>query len=223
MSRVPMKVDGGPYGSKRTDVNYPSNSDKSKREASEPGKEPAKLAPVVKGKTVRKKKGFFSKAKDVFIGEDVENVGEYIMYDVVIPAVKNTIADLIIGSISMTLFGDAKHTTNTYRDKGKSYVSYNNYYKNKESGRQQRTVNKRAMHSFDDIILESKGEAEQVLDLMVDRVLDYDRASVANLYDLVNMNSTWQDHKFGWEDLSSAYVSRVREGYLLVLPKPIEL
>jgi len=39
-------------------------------------------------------------------------------------------------------------------------------------------------------------------------------------YELVGLDSTHTDHKWGWEELTGAGVSRIRGGYLLDLPEP---
>ena len=77
----------------------------------------------------------------------------------------------------------------------------------------------RARHDFDEIILETRGEAEEVLSHLVDLTIDYQQATVADLYDLVGITSNFTDNKYGWTDLRSASVTRVRDGYLINLPR----
>jgi hypothetical protein len=63
-------------------------------------------------------------------------------------------------------------------------------------------------------------EAEEVikrLDQLVDR---YGSASVSDLYDLVGVSSEFTDGKWGWVDLRGADINRIRQGYLLDLPRP---
>ena len=81
--------------------------------------------------------------------------------------------------------------------------------------RREPSLRNRSRHNFDDIILDSRGEAEEVLSHLVDLVDDYGMASVADLYDLVGITSNFTDNKYGWTNLSSASVSRVRDGYLI--------
>ena len=76
----------------------------------------------------------------------------------------------------------------------------------------------RARLNFDDIILESRGEAEEVLSHLLELVENYGVASVADLYELVGITGSFTDNKYGWTNLSTASVSRVRDGYLLNLP-----
>jgi hypothetical protein len=78
----------------------------------------------------------------------------------------------------------------------------------------------RAKHDFDEIVLDQRAEAEEVIDRLYDVVNKYEQATVADLYDLVGLSSTHTDHKWGWTDLRGAGVSRIRDGYLLDLPDP---
>jgi hypothetical protein len=78
----------------------------------------------------------------------------------------------------------------------------------------------RAKHNFDEIVLNSRVEAEEVIDRLYDVVSRYESASVADLYELVGLSSTHTDHKWGWTDIRGAGVQRVRDGYLLDLPSP---
>ena len=78
----------------------------------------------------------------------------------------------------------------------------------------------RARHNFDEIVLDERAEAEEVIDRLFDLVSQYESATVADLYELVGLASSHTDHKWGWTDLHGAGVSRIRGGYLLDLPEP---
>lgn len=56
---------------------------------------------------------------------------------------------------------------------------------------------------------------------MQDLIDTYGMVSVADLYDLVGINGSYTDNKYGWTHLRSADVQRVRDGYLLKLPKAL--
>lgn len=194
---------------------YPSNA----HTQGEEKKEEKKVEKIVKGHVVRKKKTLGKKVAETFLGDDTKSVGQYIIYDVLIPAAKETLSSMVSGGIEMLLFGETR-SHNTKRDKGKSYVSYSSYYKNDDRGRDRdRDRGARARHNFDDITLDSRGEAEEVLSALVDMIEDYGMTSVADYYELVGVESSFTDNKYGWYNLSNACVERVRGGYLIRLPK----
>lgn len=215
-----IKVDRGAYGTEIIQMDFPSNNHKKKKETIKPEK---KVEKVTSGKVVKKKKTLGKKITETFLGDNIESVSSYIIYDVIIPAAKNMISDTVSNGIEMLLFGQTRGSR-TRRDKGKSYVSYSNYYKYRDRDRDRQVSQRnRVRHNFDDIILESRGEAEEVLSHLVDLTEDYGMASVADLYDLVGVTSNFTDNKYGWDNLSSGRVVPVRGGYLLELPRPIVL
>lgn len=68
---------------------YASNSHKSKVSATQDASSKKVVNKVVTNAATVKKKNEIQKFTDVFISEDVENVKEYIVGDVLIPAIKN--------------------------------------------------------------------------------------------------------------------------------------
>ena len=212
-------------------LDFPSNSDKPKarRESQEPKRE--KQVAVVKGRVTKQKKSLGAKFSETVFGDDTKSVGDYIVYDVLIPAMKATMSDMVSGGIEMLLFGE-RRGRNTRRDGGKSYVSYSSYYgdgrRNNDRDNSDRGSNysrtSRARHDFDDIVFESRGEAEEVLSHLVDLTIDYGVASVADFYDLSGIESQFTDNKYGWTTLRDACTDRVRTGYVIRLPqaKPLD-
>lgn len=218
-----LKVETG-AGETKIKMTFPSNahSDKAtngKTVAANSKDEPKKVEKVIKGVVVQKKRSLGKRFMETFIGDDINNVGSYILHDVLIPAAKSTISDMVQGGIEILLFGERKGSR-TRRDNGRSYVSYNNY-----SSRDRREVSpqNRARHSFDELVFGTRGEAEEVLSHLVDLVDEYGQANVSDLYDLAGVTANFTDNKYGWTNLASASVSRVREGYVINLPKAILL
>lgn len=211
IKKEPMKVDEGAYGTRTVNMEFPPNSRKTRDEEK-------KVQKVIKGSVVTQKKSLGRKITETFFKEDIGSVSSYILHDVVIPAAKNTLSE----TVDMLLFGETRGSR-TLRDKGKSYVSYSSKYKEqrREPERKDAAYRNRARHNFDDIVLETRGEAEEVLSHLVDLTEDFGGARVADLYDLVGLESQFTDDKYGWMTLNTATVSRVRNGYLINLPKPI--
>jgi hypothetical protein len=203
---------------------FPSNSKLNKRESQPQQRvEDRKIEKVVTGTVRKQKRGLGKKLAETFLEDDTKSVGSYIFHDVLIPAAKAMISDMVGGGIEMLLFGE-KRGHNTRRDGGRSYTSYGSYYRSTDRDnrdRDKRDISRlgRARHDFDEIVLETRGEAEEVLSHLVDLTLDYNQATVADLYDLVGISGNFTDNKYGWTDLRSASVTRVRDGYLINLPR----
>lgn len=198
--------------------NYKPNSHKSK-EQQEPVPE-KKLEKVVQGKVTTKKKSEVSKLADIFVPGDVANVKSYVIMDVLVPAVKKAISDIVTNGIDMILYGESGRT----RKSGPaSRVSYSQYYDRDRVRRDREPVAPRANYSYNDILLDNRGEAEEVLARMDELVATYGMVSVADLNDLVGITGNYTDNNYGWTNIKSAYVQRVRDGYLLKLPRALPI
>lgn len=210
-------------------TNYPGNSHKAKAKAEtevSSEKTKPKVESVVTGKVVKRKKGLGRKFAETFTGDDAQSVGTYIFFDVIVPAAKAMISDAASQGVERLLFGESARgrTSRTGGRSGGSYTSYNKAYspnrEDRPSGPRQMSNRAQANHDFDEIILETRLEAEEVLDCMTDLIGKYDVATVADLYDLVDITGSFTDSKYGWTDLRGSSVSTIRGGFLLNLPKP---
>lgn len=203
---------------------YKPNSNKSKQiqEDIQPDKREAPKLVATSGVRIRKKSPG-RKFLESFIAEDAVSIKDYILYDVLLPAFKNTVIDAVTNSIQMVFWGENRRPGNSSRMGGRSYISYGNYSSGSPAVRRDTISQASARRDIDDIILASRGEAEEVLSNLVDLTLDYGRAAVSDLYYMVGLQSTHTDQKWGWKDLSSAYVERVRDGYRIKLPKVIAI
>jgi hypothetical protein len=193
-----------------------SNSHRAKTQATLPEK---KIEKVIKGTAKTKKKTEISKFKDVFIAEDAKNVKSYIVMDVLIPAAKKAVSDIVTNGIDMILYGEARGKDRR-RDSG-SRVSYTKYYERDRDRDYDRRRERRSVYDYDDIILDTRREAEDVLNRMDDLIDAYGMVSVADLYDLVGVTGNYTDNKYGWTNLRNAEVRRTRDGYLIKLPKAL--
>ena len=199
-----------------SDLDYKPNSNRYKKEQSNALAERKKIEKVVTGKVKTKKKSEISKLKDTFISEDASNVKSYIVMDVLIPAAKKAISDIVRDGIDMILYGD---THNGHRSSGASYVSYRSYSDRDRRDARRESSRTRVGYDYDDIILESRAEAEEVLRRMDELIETYGIVSVADLYDLVGKSCNYTDNKYGWTNIRNAEPVRVRDGYLLKMPK----
>lgn len=198
--------------------NYQPNSHKSKVESDNVTEK--KVEKVVTGAVKVKKKSDVRKFADVFISEDISNVKNYILMDVLVPALKKAVSDIVTNGIDMILYGEtgkSRRTTNA------SYVSYNRFSDRRDSvstsGVRRATVG----YSYDDITVDTRAEAEEVLSRMGDLIDMYGLVTVADLYDLVGVTGNYTDNKYGWTNIRNAEPVRVRDGYMLRLPRAMPI
>ena len=205
------------------DINqFEPNSHKYNKDKDRPEK--TKLEPVVAGQAHRRSLG--RRFAKTFFTEDTKDVKGYLIFDVLIPAIKDTLVNMITGGANMLFYGDNRGNSrnrsnyNPYRNDVSRQASATRTSSYSPSGR------RRMLNNFDDIALSSRAECQQVLDAMNEAIYTYGSVSVADLYDLVNMSreSEFTDNKFGWVDLTGAGYSRLSNGqYVLDLPKVVDL
>lgn len=198
---------------------YKSNSHRSKEGKTEALTDRKKVEKVVHGRVRTKPKSGVSKITDIFISEDAANVKSYIVMDVLVPAVKKAISDIVRDGIDMILYGESKGRKSSSVS---GYVSYRDYSRSDDRDRF-RDSRSRSSYAHDDIILDSRGEAEEVLTRMDELIDTYGNVSVADLYDLVGKSSEYTDNKYGWTNIRNAEPIRVRDGYMLKLPKALPI
>lgn len=195
---------------------YAGNSNRSKRE---PEEAPKKLEKVVTGTAKVKKKSGMTKLADAFISEDATNVKSYIFMDVLVPSLKKAISDIITNGIEMLLYGESGRSRR--REDRTDRVSYGKYYTHDRDRRDYSRT--RATYEYDDIVVGTRGEAERVIDRLEEALDEYGTVSVGDLYDLVGITGSYTDNKYGWTDLRTARAERVRDGYLIHMPRAVPL
>lgn len=175
---------------------------------------------IVKGPVKTKQKSELSKVASTFIAEDVSNVKSYVVWEVLIPAIKNAILDSIVDSANM-FFGGSRNRKSNNSINGKT--PYRNYYSGSDNSRPAERTRPIMKYSMLDITVDSRGEAEAILRQIKDYLEDYGEVSVGDLYDACGVSAEYTDYKYGWTNLDSAKAVRVRDGYFLDLPKVIAL
>lgn len=206
------------------DAAFPSNSRKPQEEK--------KIEKVVVGEVIQRKPGLARRFRETFGGGDAKSVGSYIFLEVFIPALKDTIADMVSQGVERMIFGEARSSSRRTGNRPSSivgHVAYNRYatppWKRDRDERDDRRPSPRASSSskYEDIVLATRVEAETVIDRMFDMLNQYEQVTVGDLYELVGIPGTFTDQKWGWLDLRGAGPQRVRDGYLLDLPRPVQL
>ena len=194
------------------------NSNKYKEEKSAETENKRVIKPVTTDVIVEKKKKRGRVVSALFGEEEVGSIKDYLLFDVVIPAIRNTIVDSVTNTVEM-IFGVDPRRSN--RKGGPYAVSYSSYYKSgNRNDRRDDVVDRDSGYDYRDITFRSRVAADEALYNLRELIEDYETASISDLYELVGITGDFQDHKWGWRDLDRARVIRVRNGYAIDLPRP---
>lgn len=201
---------------------YTPNSHKYKEEQKKAASEEKRVQKVVKG-PVKTKTNEVRKFADIFISEDIANVKNYIFMDVLVPAIKKAIYDIVTNGIDMFLYGG---TGKSKSSPSGAKVSYRNFYDQKNSNvgyRGSENTRNQSGFDYDDLEFENRGDAEAVIVQMQGAIGKYGFVTVADLYDMVDLPTPYTSQNYGWMDVSSAEVIRFRGKYRLRLPRAVPI
>lgn len=205
---------------------YRGNSHKSREAAKTPTPPtPEKRVEKVVTKEVKlKQKSGVRKVVDMFIVEDVGTALSYAWSDIVVPASKKVVYDMITNVFDIIFYGA---NSRDRKSSSGSKVSYGRFYeKERDRDRDRRGSSEpRARNRFDyeDIVIASRGEAENVLIQMEELIERYNYVTVLDLYDMLDRTAPYTADRYGWTTIKNASVVRDRDGYLLNLPKAMPL
>ena len=192
-------------------IDYASNSHKSKEASIEQATERPKANRVVSGRVIARKHNENS-LKNIFISKDISTVKDYVIYDLIVPTIKK----IIVGSLDIALNGDRG---SSYRY-GSDKITYRDYA-SISSGRtySDRRVSDEPNYYCNDFIIPDRGEAERALAQLDDIMETYHFVTVSDLCETVGVSSKYTDNDYGWTDIRDAKIVRTRDGYLINMPK----
>lgn len=185
--------------------------------------EEKRIDKVTKG-TVKLQKTLSSRIEEDLELEDNRAVGNYIWKDVLIPWGKDLINELISGAVEKKLYGTTSSKGGRRRGGRNESTSYSSYYKSDRPNRNRSDdSDNREVRDYKDLLFYDRSDAEEILSALCDLIDTYEEASIGDLYDAAGItqdDNFAKNNGYGWKNLSSATVRRVKEGYILDLPRP---
>lgn len=204
------------------------NSHRSRRPAQQPEKEPKDekvVEVVVTGKAIVRKKSLAKRAKEIIFGGDSNSVRNYLIWDIVVPQIKDVVTEVVTQGIERLIHGDDSVGSRRSPRPG-SYTNYNNRYSrntpaspNRPNGRSAPSVR---AHQVDEVVVPNRLDAQRVINRLVEIAEKYQAVTVADLYGCVEWSASHTDGNWGWhvDDIDDFSVRKVRDGYLIDLPSP---
>lgn len=204
------------------DIELKGNSFKQKAEAA--AEEETKREPVVKGVVKQKKKSAGRQFVENFVNEDGETIKTHILFDIIVPTVKDMISSGVQAALDMLLYGEVQGRANRINSNGRRIVPSNgqtNYNAISQQKQKKYAVGGRP-NICDDILFEDRSDATQVLDDLTAQLDQFGVVSCYDLYDAAGLSCDYTLKNWGWYDLNTASVQRTREGdFIINLPKPL--
>lgn len=194
---------------------YPSNS-MSKKAAEET---PPTQKKIISGEAVLRKPSTGAKIKNVLWGSHAKMAMGFVVTSVVLPAVRDLAEDAVTSFIRGMFNGPGERNTGPRRVGNSNYVNYSSYAKKEEAPKRVISDRGRATHNFDELVLSTRAEGDQILGNLQELIEQYGFAKVSDMYEMAGVSGSFADNKWGWSDISSARVRAINGGYLLEMPR----
>ena len=179
-----------------------------------------KLEKKFEGEVKVRKKSTGRRLAEIFLSEDVPDVKDYLLFDLLVPAIKDTIVNIFTSGMEMLFYGRTGGGKRRTRSGG-TVVAYDQFSNNRVKA--PRSAG-RSVYDVMDVVFEDRGKAELVLDQLIEYIDRYQQATVHDFYDTCGVTSTsYNDSYYGWKDLRGAMVSRARGGWVINMPEPQQL
>ena len=182
-----------------------------------------KVEQVVEGPAKKKKKSGLAKFIDTFVEDDAASVKQYVVEDVLIPGFKDILYDTVTNSLNRFLYNDREAPRRNNGGNVTSFTRYTGRYQqnNRSNTRETRPL-RNGGYSFDNVVVPSRGEAQEVLDSLGELLSEYGTVSVADLYDMCGLQTKHTDNNYGWESLNGFSIKRYSSTeYEILTPRPI--
>ena len=211
---------------------FPANSAKARSRSEGPqGERPERIERITSAEAERRKTPLGRKFKETFVGGTARGAIDFMIVDVVIPAIQDTLIEAFQGGIERLIKGESRRPrrygpmSSMYSDNPPRVDYTQNFARNRPptSSTSTRMLSRqaRSRHNFDEIVIESRAEAQDVLDQMYDWLSRYGIVKVSELYAMTGIPTSHTDTKWGWASLPGARLQRLRDGrFVLDLPEP---
>jgi hypothetical protein len=217
-------------------TDYQNNSHKAK-EGGKPTEE-KKIERITSSEVVVRKIGPWMKLKRILMEIDVPGLMNFAIHEHVIPKSRNMLYDIIVGSAGRTIYKDAyRHDPGSRMPSSvlgaavqKGLTTYTSY--NQPSLPSQRYADPRGLPQLSaprvtsdarGYVIVSRDEAERVLETLAMVIDRYEVVTVADLREMLGLEFTPIDNRWGWIDVRDAQITQRREGWLLQMPQPEEI
>lgn len=198
---------------------YPNNSDRAQSQnAADSSKHltDKHVSQVTSGNVTRMERSLVDKAREFFGLDELHSFRDYV-------SCLSDITNRIYSAVDI-LLGN-KRGSSGYSTPGAKIAYSQQYQPQQNNGNaRQRTASN---YSYDDLLFDTRGDAEITLAKMWELLETYKAVSIADMFDLAGVTSPngYIDNKYGWTEqtLSGARVIHVRDGFMLDLPRAEQL
>jgi len=169
---------------------------------------------------INQKPSGFIKFIKLFLPKDINEIKKDIITEVIIPSSKEFLNEVW----NTFLWGKSGQKSSSRSTGVKQVISYNSGFFDRREPVSQRPITfPTSPLEYEQFIFPTRADAESVIDGLSYYLSQSGMATLQDLYDLVGKTCPYTYEKYGWRDISTVHIERVRNGYALKLPpaKPL--
>lgn len=183
----------------------------------------------------KQKQSVEKKLRNIFISDDADNVGDYLIWGVIVPAIQGMLQDAGHGIVD-GIFGrrgssGRSYDYHDYSRRRRRYDDEPSYRTSRRSDRERSKdrdrdyeyERRRSSKNNTEVLFNTRSDAEEVRDTLFEVIEKYGFASVSDINELCGFKDDYTDRKWGWRNLNRSSIRSTRDGYLLELPIPESL
>lgn len=201
-------------------MDLPNKNEPAKGSAEQPKKH---IVPVISGAT-QVPRPASRRFLEFLFAESPKNLGAKIGRDVIVPRIKAGVEEAFNAFVHGMFWGNTgvKPMSNmvqgtVLRAGGTQYHQISSLPAGAVTPASQQVT---SSGNYQDLVCPTQQEAELLLSNLYDTLNQYRVVAVGDLYEMARIKPNPSDNAFGWYSLDGARISKVRDGYLLELPRP---
>ena len=217
-------------------VHNESSLIRSSRSSLEKKQEPSKVqTKPLKGGISKKQPSFKEKLKRSFVKEDIKDIRDYVVFDVIIPSIKKSIFDTVVGTAAQVFGIRVPRNGLGYFDNGYSgnttlspherrYRDYTSLQRDRQLGPGNNRLAQYDRFYATDYPFTYKEDADATLEMLMDICDEYNWVSVAKFFEIADPEGTiagknpYTNNDYGWSNIDGAVVKFDGNGYVITLP-----
>ena len=193
-----------------------------------------KKAQTLKGGLKKKDVTFGEKIKRSFVKEDLKDIRDYLIFDMIIPNLKEAAFNTLIGTVAQ-IFGVSAPTRSFravsrpgYGGNIRRLTPHERQYRDYNSIQNQNQIfssrDNYDRYYVNDFEFDFKEDAESVLEQMMDICDTYGWVSVAKFFEIADPEGTvagrnaYTNNDFGWRNIDGSTVKFDGSGYIITFP-----
>lgn len=187
------------------------------------GATPKKEIKVI-GQAIQVKRPATKRFFDFLFAESPKDLAKKVGRDVIIPRMKAGFEEAAGSFLSGMLWGGGSRPPSNIvsgtvlRNGAVNYSGIST--QNAMLAARQASVPVQSSGNYQDLVVPTQEIAESYLANMYTLLNQYRVVAVADLYEMAAITPAISDNGYGWTSLDGARISKIREGYLLELPRP---